>query len=803
MSKISNTPISRLRFAKSKLAIAAAAACAIPQVSLAQGALEEIVVTATKRAQTLQEIPVAVSVTSSETIEKSQIQDIADLQSVVPSLRVAQQRSSAQTNFTIRGFGNGANNPGIEPSVGVFIDGVYRSRSSASISDLPKLERVEVLRGPQSTLFGKNASAGVISVVTAKPSGEREGKLSLSYGNYDALVAKAYYEDAITDNVAFSISASHNERDGYATGTVTGSDVNSRDRQAYRGQLLITPSDATEIRFIADYDTIEEVCCTTVNVVAGNPATLILNALGGPNVIDPDNPSSLLATLNQDPLNKIDNSGVSMHIEHDFGNFALTSITSYRNTDSQFSVDVDFSTADILNQNVDTEIDTFSQEFRLTSTAGDAVDWMVGAYFFDETIENQDELPYGTQFRAYADALSRGGVSGLEQGLGFPAGTFFAAGDITQEQSTLDNQAYSIFGSVDWHISDRLTATVGLNYTKDEKEVSVRQTMSDPFSALDLPQIAQVTGNPALLGLRPLQFFPPFLDFPNAVENGETDDDELTYSVRLAYDVNDSVNLYGAVSTGFKASSWDLNRSSRPVAADIPALQAAGLATTNLIPGTRFAAPEEAEVFELGLKARFDWGALNVAIFDQSIENFQSNVFQGTGFVLANAGEQSTTGIEFDLVYFPTENLKIDVAGTFLDPEFDSFTQAGRDPQTGETVDISGQTPADINEVSLSIGATYSFPIGSNEGFIRGDFQYEDAVRVRDLEIQDVTRETEILNLAAGLTTQNGLNVTLWARNLTDHDTLTSAFPGVAQPGIFGGYRNAPRTYGVTLTKDF
>jgi outer membrane receptor protein involved in Fe transport len=137
--------------------------------------IEEIYVTATKRQQTLQEVPVAVSVTNSETIEKAQILDILDLQSVVPSLRITQLQSSANTNFIIRGFGNGANNAGIEPSVGVFIDGVYRSRSAGAISDLPNLERVEVLRGPQSTLFGKNASAGIISVVTAKPDQEFGG----------------------------------------------------------------------------------------------------------------------------------------------------------------------------------------------------------------------------------------------------------------------------------------------------------------------------------------------------------------------------------------------------------------------------------------------------------------------------------------------------------------------------------------------------------------------------------------------------------------------------------------------------
>jgi len=165
----------------------------------------DIIVTASKRSQTLQDTPVAVSVTSAADLENSQIRDLIDLQSSVPSLRVGQLQSSANTNFIIRGFGNGANNPGIEPSVGVFIDGVYRSRSAAQIGDLPNVERVEVLRGPQSTLFGKNASAGVISIITRKPQFEFGGSLEASYGNYDAFVVKGDVTGPITDTIAFSI----------------------------------------------------------------------------------------------------------------------------------------------------------------------------------------------------------------------------------------------------------------------------------------------------------------------------------------------------------------------------------------------------------------------------------------------------------------------------------------------------------------------------------------------------------------------------------------------------------------------
>ncbi|HET6592278.1 MAG TPA: TonB-dependent receptor plug domain-containing protein, partial [Xanthomonadales bacterium] len=226
-----------------------------PAFAQSSGEIEEIVVTATKREQTLQEVPIAVSVVSAEVIEQAQINDIMDLQASVPSLRVTQLQTTGNTNFVIRGFGNGANNPGIEPSVGVFIDGVYRSRSAAALFDLPNLERVEVLRGPQSTLFGKNASAGVINVVTAAPDmDEFGGSASLSYGNYNQVIVKGDISGPINDTVGFSLALSSNKRDGYFDNLQTGSEINERDRWGIRGQLLFLPTDNLSLRLIADYD---------------------------------------------------------------------------------------------------------------------------------------------------------------------------------------------------------------------------------------------------------------------------------------------------------------------------------------------------------------------------------------------------------------------------------------------------------------------------------------------------------------------------------------------------------------------
>ncbi len=824
-----------MKLSFSKLASAVAiATVAVPSISVAQDSLlEEVVVTAAKRATTLQEIPIAVSVTTADTIEKANILDISDLQSVVPSLRVSQLQNSANTNFVIRGFGNGANNPGIEPSVGVFIDGVYRSRSAGAISDLPKLERVEVLRGPQSTLFGKNASAGVINIVTRKPSGERIGQVTGTVGNFGQFVARGYYEDAISDSAAFSLSLGTNTRDGYNENLVTGNDVNNRDRQSFRGQLLLTPNDTTEFRIIADYDTIDEECCTALNLVSG-PATGAINFAGGQLV--PNDPESFVAFGNIDPINEIDNSGVSLQIDKDFDNFRVTSITSLRNVDSFSDIDADFTGAAIITNPIDTNIDTFTQEIRIASTAGENLDWMVGGFLFDESIDYSNELNFGTGYRSYLDALSGGAIALVEGALGLPIGqTFGRAGDGVTEVGTLENDSISLFTQLDWHLTDSLTATVGLNYTKDEKESALAQPRSDPFSSVDFVQLgtagifSSITGlaptpqnfalvpqaaqqaaalatNPQfnpLLGLQPLQFLPPYLDYPNVIEDGRSDDDELTYTVRLAFDVNDSLNIYAGVSTGFKATSWNLSRDSRPTVADIPALTAAGLRTPNLNSGTRFAGPEDATVYELGLKAKFDRFAINLAIFDQSIEGFQSNAFIGTGFNLTNAGEQSTTGIEFDITYYPIDSLKLSLAGTLLDPIYDDFQGAGRDPLTGAVADLSGLQPGGINETSLSASMQYTFSIGNNDAYLRADYFFEDEVPIGDLSIEQFTRETRNLNVSAGMNTESGYGFSIWVRNATDHDDLISAFPSVAQNGSFSGYRNAPRTYGVTVNYDF
>ena len=238
-----------------------------------------------------------------------------------------------------------------------------------------------------------------------------------------------------------------------------------------------------------------------------------------------------------------------------------------------------------------------------------------------------------------------------------------------------------------------------------------------------------------------------------------------------------------------------------PFAADIPAIEAAGLSVPNLTPSTRFAGPEESTVYEIGLKGQWDEFALNLAIFDQEIEGFQSNIFSGTGFTLANAGKQSTAGAEADFTWIPTDNFRFTFAGTWLDPEYDSFVMGSG---VGGLTDLSGTTPAGVSEFSFNATGTYNFELGSALGYVRVEYVYEDEVPVVENVPQNIaSREVNTLNASLGLSWDNGFEAILWGRNITDDEYLQSAFPSVAQAGSFSGYPNIPATFGITLRMNF
>lgn len=793
----------------------------------------DIIVTAGKREQTLQETPIAVSVTSAAAIEDAQVRDLIDIQTLVPSLRVSQLQTSANTNFIIRGFGNGANNAGIEPSVGVFIDGVYRSRSAAAIGDLPNLQRVEVLRGPQSTLFGKNASAGIISIVTAEPQFEFGGSAELSYGNYNAIVARADVTGPLSETIAVSLAGNYNSRDGYVNNIVRNIDSNERNRWGVRGQILFEPSDDFKLRIIGDYDNIDENCCAVVNIVDG-PTGGAVRALGGR--IISNQPYALTEANNFDSVNQIKNYGVSAQTTWNTGAFDITAIASYRAVRSFTNQDSDFTSADLIGSNsANTDIDTYTLEGRIASDFDGPLNFLVGGFYFKEDIDFAGSLTFGRDFRNYANLLSGGGYIANEALLralnGVPAtvAPFGSQGLGRVDNFTYGNDSWSLFGQIDFEIIPDLTLTVGGNYTHDSKRVASNSSTTDTFSTLDLVRTGVAAGVPAslannptfnpFLAFRPLQFLPGFLNFPNAVESGRTSDNDLSYTFRLAYNFSDNISAYATYATGFKATSFNLGTDSRPFASDFTPGSPAGLPApapsairtafganlpNNLTTGTRFANPEYATVYEVGLKGQFDGFAFNLSLFDQALKGFQGNVFTGTGFVLGNAEKQSVRGFELDMTLSPVRNLTFTGALTYLDPLFDSFVGGSAlTPTFGVApTNLTGIRPAGIPEWSISTGGTYSHEFaGGTELSFHADYHLESNVQIA--QGNPLRRAVENLSASTTLSLTNGVELTLWGRNLTNAVYTTAIFPSVAQSGSLSGYRNQPRTYGASVRFKF
>lgn len=785
--------------------------------------VEEVIVTATKKEKTLQEVPIAVSVVTADTIEKANITDIYDLRSIVPSLDSRRFTTPTEATYVIRGFGNGSYNPGIEPSVAVFIDGVYRSSMQAQIADLPAIERIEVLRGPQSTLFGKNATAGVINVVTKKPSFDKSGYVSASVGSNNMRKFKYYNTGPMNEKSAYSIYANINKADGHSDNPVTGNDSNNRDRFIIRGEMLFDMENDASLRVIVDYDEYDEICCAVGSANYG-PANQIVALMGGQ--VIPNNPFVEKVFYDFDPVSEGDNSGISLHYKSENDGRIFESITSVRNSFNYNLQDIDFDAVNVVNPSPQAkELDMVTQEFRLYTTDNDRVNWLIGGHYYQEDLEYYNTVYYGSMWRPYIDAfLPAGTISGIAGFFSLPDSMLFAAGQGAREDATQDNSTISIFAQFDISLTDKLDAILGISYMEDEKAVSIRQTNTDLLSSLDFvaagayaltlagfpPATAAALAtdpqyNP-LLPLKPLQLLPPFTDFPNAAQDGKSSDDNVDYTFKLSYEVNDAVSVYGGVSTGFKASAWNISRDSDADALETAALAAAGSPVhPNQAVGRRYAGPEEAEVTELGAKILLPSGYLNIAVFDQTIKGFQSSTFIGTGFVLANAGSQSADGYEFDLVFSPFENIDVSMSGTFLDPVYDSFPGSAFG-------DLTGTTPSNIPEDTIATSVTWNWVLNNWDGYTRFSHLYSSKAKLLEspegqayIEAQGFGyREMDTLNFSAGIEKDN-LSISIYGQNINDDQYLTTAFVAVTDFSgqTYFGYPNNYATYGLNVNYNF
>ncbi|HBH88669.1 MAG TPA: TonB-dependent receptor [Hyphomonadaceae bacterium] len=722
---------------------------------------EQILITASKRSTGLQETPIAVSVTSGEAIEQTQVLDIQDLQALVPTLRVNPLQRSANTNFSIRGFGNGANNTGIEPSVGVFIDGVYRSRAASQIGDLPRVQQVEVLSGPQSTLFGKNASAGVISIRTQGPSFTEEGKLTLGVGNYNQRLLKGYYTNGITEELAFSLSGGVNKRDGYTESVVDGVDkLNNRDRWNIRGQALYEPSTDVKFRFIADYSEIDERCCTVADVING-PTTAVVRALGG-TVLETDDPFAFKSALNFNPSNTVEDGGVSLQIDVDFDTFTLTSITAYRNNKSDYFADVDYTSLDILTEEGHTEIDTFTQELRLVSTTDGPFNWIVGAFY-----SNSESAAFSAEYTPNYDtyAINTLGFTFLED---HPNDLEYFS------QSLIELTESAFFGEIGYDITDRWSVTLGGRYYDYELK---------EFSAVDFPLFDQTFNEQTLDQIRANSFDPTL---------GQSDDGFL-YKFNTSYQFTDDILGYFTVAEGYRIGNS--NGLGPCPAFDPNATQGA----CALAPGQQYGpnpgdvaqfderayGPDQTTSYELGAKTTWLDGdlILNGAIFfvEWTDPQVSSATVNANIPITVNAAGAESKGLELQGSWQVNDQFSLrgsfSHAATELTEDVPFLIRTITPPGFGTAFEDgqAGDRLPGSPENQFAIFGEYVMPLASgNEVTVRGGYNWQGDILTRtggrgsSLTVPDVGLANASVTYAA-----DNWDASLYVNNLFDEYVIT------------------------------
>ncbi len=654
-----------------------------PQVISADDDVE-IVVTAQGRVQVLQDVPIAVTAIGGEALKNSGATDIRQLNQLAPSLLVSSTGSEANGSARVRGIGTVGDNPGLESSVAVFIDGVYRSRSGIGLNELGEIERIEVLRGPQGTLFGRNASAGLINIISKKPSFTLGGYGEATIGNYNMRRVALGLTGPLTDSLAFRIDGVGVKRDGFYDDVNNGTDINDRKRFFTRGQLLFTPSEQLSVRLIADYSKRNEKCCAAVYV--NNEINSNIGALTDPTQ---NNIVRVLAALGQDlgafqdPYSrdvsvsrgrgyagKTRDGGISLQADYDFGAAKLTSITGYRGYKASQGGDIDYSTVDILYRPEDDSsfrrFRTFSQELRLQgSTFGDKLDWLVGGYYANEDLRLQDVLRFGNDYGRFAtcrlitgsalagvfsptatgciNPLARPAVS---RAFGAAGPSILAAIDrldgIRDRGATGDvydqnSRNFAVFTHNIFHVTDKFDVTVGLRYTSERKKldatfgndnVACVQNQAALLPFLGIPGLAPVAG-----GLIALSCQGNSTAELNGVSiNGKRKENRLTGTGVLSYKVSDDLLTYASYSRGYKAGGFNLDRSAlkSPI---LPFARVGGAQA--LAPGLQFD-PEIVDAFELGAKYSAGGLTLNLSLFRQQFKNFQLNTFDGTVFIVQN-----------------------------------------------------------------------------------------------------------------------------------------------------------------------
>ncbi|HTQ99733.1 MAG TPA: TonB-dependent receptor [Candidatus Acidoferrum sp.] len=750
-----------------------------------QSAIESITVTARLREEDQEKIPVSVSAVDGNLLESTYTDNTQGITRLVPSLGY-QSPNPRNTTYTIRGLGASAvaisqANDGLEPGVGFYVDGVYHGRPATAAFDFSDLERVEVLRGPQGTLFGKNTTAGAINVVTRAPTFDHEFNAELSLGELNYQQVKLSAGGGLSDSVAGRISVIDTRRDGNIHNVKTGADMNNTDVVAVRGQLLYKVSDALEWRLSGDYSKIDDSCCTQVYYGVGatlKPLNKQYAALAaGKNYAPPSlNPYDRLTDI--DAALGVDTSegGISLtgDLKTGIGNF--TSISAWRFWNWDAANDRDYIGLQIQTlQHIPSRQDQYSQEFRFASKPG-VVDYVAGLYFFTQRISGEPITVYGrdaTYWLLGPSALP----DSLLDGYGQDGYTKFTS------------TSYAGFGEVTWHVNDRFALTGGLRYTSENKDGSYTTTVSGGLNTSVTTQI-----NSKLSILRPQSYV------------ASVDDSSPTGRINASYQFTDDVMGYAGYSHGEK--SGGINMSGLPLdASNNPALN------------TAVVKPEKNTTYELGIKSRlFDNKVMfNADVYHTDVKDYQTNVVDtGPGALrsyLANIPKARVQGVELDFDALLTEHLSTRIAYAYTDAKYISYVNGScpldKIGSSTTVCDLSGQRFSAQPKQTLSVGGEYRVPVTLMD--VAGDLWARVDVAARSSTYGDAADSQALLiggysvtNLSIGFKQKNGpWEGVLWARNLFDRKYVQTMTIQSGNSGLILALPGDEELIGATLRVRF
>jgi outer membrane receptor protein involved in Fe transport len=825
---------------------------------------EPIIVTATLRAMDVQDIPLAVTAVAPEALEREGVSDIKSLSSISPSFNIQSSQTETQgTSIKIRGVGTTGNNTGLESSVGVFIDGVYQSRPGVALGDLVDLERLEILRGPQGTLFGRNTSAGALNISTKRANlSEVEGFANASYGNYNFMNVQGGISVPIAQDVAaIRLSGTWRKRDGFLKSS-TGAESNNRDRYMLRGQLYMEPNADISIRLLADYSKVDENCCDAVIVRETELAPFsAFHGLANDGV-DQYGRSALqnLSTNGQSFVNGAKQWGMSGELKWDLGGAKLTYVGSFRNFKSNTTQESDFVSLAIFTtgsggQNsragilpTGNQIKTMTHELRLQGTAfNDSVDWLIGGFYSTEDIVEDQTMTFGTDYQRANSAFNFANALGVNPlftltALGNGGVPVNSAGSYAENRFSQDAKSFSVFTHNVINFTEKLSLTLGARYVDEKKtasfdqlngsngacQASVNGVLSGAFTQAQLPGAVQS----GIVGLNCFPFAAPvtltapaglggglasrFLPVPREWSN-VFKDNEITYTAQVGYKANPDLLIYAGYSHGFKSGGFNLD----PTAANIinsGAVLAGGGAVAPVYADPRFES-EKVDQIEIGVKGTFGPIKANLALFDMKMSDFQVLEFTGVQFLTFNVNSARSTGAELELFGDFGNYMNANLALTYADARYPSNCADGVAASAlGSVVRLCGQDLTNAPKFTGVAGLTYDGPLNSSGWglLVNGSVNYSDSRTTRTIDLDTDNKPIPLarqenyfkMNARIGLTTPDErYTFELWGTNLTNEITrgITANTPlrGGAGTRSLIGFVEEPRMYGLTVRAKF